>query len=284
MNKEEFKTRFPLVHAFMRSGKVNLDHSFLGDKFHRSPEYKFWSHLERFFEMVPELGCIDETMRRLTIESPMDDAFKLSWEKKRLFRSAQSEISACFVFDHIFNIKILRLIEETQSRKQPDFIVQIGHVEHPVEVKSHTGNINNNVVLEKLKCHARSYKGHSFDPKDASDLIRWLVDENSASSRDGKPKIPMFIEAENKGAHILFAHFEIMPFGDPISIISSLDGRTAAVDTFRSGNSLVRHGRWERLGQLKHLSEIVLWNECAADEFFLFTNGQGSLLKHLRSS
>lgn len=269
--------KYPKITGFISQLENPVD-TFLQDY---EEDYGFWPDLEYFLENLNRLGNSNSILKRLSIAAPMSMETSQAWNRWQTFRSAQMEVTAIFLIETAFNGKVLEIIPE-DNVPSPDLKVNLGKRELLIEVKSQSGQQHGDK-------HPRSNDCVMFDPQDESDLKSWLFIERT-SSRSGRPMKPKVVEAEEKGAHILFAQTDFFSSMGDIKRQASficpgckLVG-TVTIQTL-TGKPLSAHFfqcEFPVTSQLDKLREIWLIDESHLERFFVLSQDM-YLREHLTS-
>jgi hypothetical protein len=232
--------------------------------------YGFWPDLEYFLENAVRLVNPGSILKRLGVEAPMSMETGQAWNRWQIFRAAQMEVTAIFLSETIFKGKVLEIVPEGNV-PTPDLKVKLGEQELLIEVKSQSGQQHGNK-------HPRSRGWVMFDPQEESDLKSWLFIER-ISSRSGRPMKPKVVEAEAKGAQILFAQTDFFTSMDDIARQASficpgcemVDRMTIQPITGKPLKAHFFKGIFPTLTQLDKLKEIWLFDESHRERFVVLS-------------
>jgi len=277
MTMKTTPVRYPEISRFV-SQIENVKDTFLSDY---DESYGFWPDLEYFLEISGRLVNPGSILRRLTVAAPMSMEIGQAWNRWQIFRSAQMEVTAIFLIETVFKGKVLEIIPEGKV-PTPDFKANFGKQELLIEVKSQSGQQHGDK-------HSRSKGWIMFDPQEESDLKSWLFIERT-SSRSGRPMKPKVVEAEEKGAHILFAQTDFFSsMGDITRQASFICTGCQLVSTATiqppAGKPVKAHffkGAFPVSRQLHKLREIWLFDESHRERFVVLSQSM-YLLNHLNN-
>lgn len=268
--------RYPKVSRFV-SQIENAKDTFLYDY---DENYGFWPDLEYFLENSGRLVNPVSILKRLSVPAPMSMEAGQAWNRWQIFRASQMEVTAIFLIETAFKGKVLEIIPEDKV-PTPDLRVKLGKWELLIEVKSQSGQKHGDK-------HPRSKGWIMFDPQEENDLKSWLFVER-ISSRSGRPMKPKVVEAEEKGAQILFAQTDFFSsMGDITQQASFICPGCGLVDTAIIQPLAGKHvkanffeGTFPVSVQLDKLKEIWLFDESHRERFVVFSRSM-YLLEHLK--
>ncbi|MCA9734697.1 hypothetical protein KC799_21370 [candidate division KSB1 bacterium] len=243
--------------------------------------YAFWPTLEYFLDNLDRLANPDSILKRLSIAAPISMKTSQAWNRRQMFRSAQMEITSIFLIETALNGKVLELIPEDKV-PTPDFKVNLGKQELLIEVKSQSGQQHGDK-------HPMSNDWIEFKPQFENDLKSWLFMERT-SSRSGQPMKPKVVEAEEKGAHILFAQTDFFSeMGDIKDQTSFICPDSELVSSMsiptllgKPLNAYFFQCKFPVNSQPDNLREIWLLNESKFERFIILSQTM-YLLEHLKN-
>ena len=270
--------KYPLSQEFILKLSDAKD-TFLYDRVNNQ-KYGFWPHFEHFLANLTSYTNYDSIIRRLSLTAPCDLEISKAWGKWQRFRSAQSEVTSIFIIEKFFSGAVKEIIAKKEKVKTPDLKVSLNLIEILIEVKAQSGQQHGTK-------HPRCEGSDFYSPQDEADLNSWLFQEK-ISSRNGKPMKPKAIEAEEKGAAVLFAMTDIM------LTVSDIEERTHLIcpgckfirkrcfssDSNDSVAVYFFHAKFPILNRpSSNLKEIWLFDECHLDEFVVLSECQSLLLE-----
>jgi hypothetical protein len=267
--------RYPRVSRLV-SEIENAKDTFLSDY---DESYGFWPDLEYFLKNSGRLANPGSTLKRLAVAAPLSMETGQAWNKWQLFRAAQMEVTAIFIIETVFKGRVLEIIPEGRV-PTPDLKIKLGKQELLIEVKSQSGQQHGDK-------HPRSKEWIMFDPQEESNLKSWLFIERT-SSRSGLPMKPKVVEAEEKGAQILFSQTDFFSSMNDIARQAAficpgcrLVG-TATVQPL-AGKPIIAYffeGSFPVTEQLDTLREIWLFDESHRERFVVLSQSM-YLQEHL---
>jgi len=248
-----------------------------------NPDYAgnpFWQEFEYFLSNTGRFVNHHSVLKRLCATAPSSLEIDKAWNKWRIFRSAQFEITVIFLIENYLLGQVLELIPEG-SVPTPDFKVRLGRSELKIEAKAQSGQQHGDKHPRELVT--------LFDPRDENDLRSWLFEEKP-SSRTGEPMTPMALEAEWKGADVLVAQTD---YGATMSDIKSQVSILCPVNRFVKKMTVGNKGRrpiiisffkveYPCCRKQNGLKEIWLYNLNSLDRFIVLSRNDTLLLNHLK--
>lgn len=274
---ESFLSDYPHISNFLSSITSYRD-TFISDKL-CNPEYGFWPHLEYFLLNQNRYGDHKSIIERLSLPVPITNNFETAWNKWRIFRSAQSEITSIYIIENYLSGRVIEIVPVNEI-PTPDLLVDFNNSKYFIEVKAQSGQQHGSE-------HPRSKKSKQYSPKDEDDLKSWLFEE-AISSRSGKPMKPKTIESDEKQADILIAMTDILNTIDDVisqalyicpnssfiekQSIKINSGEIISVHFFKSDYPIKR--------SINNLKEIWLFDESQLDRFIVLSK-EPILFKHL---
>ena len=270
--------KFPSVSDFIF--ELNeYGNTFLYDRLD-TPNYGFWPHFEYFLSHIQRFGNSESIIERLSLIVPSNMEIKKAWEQWRKFRSAQSEITSIYLIENYLKGVVEEIIPTT-IKPTADIKIRLRKDHYLVEVKAQSGQQDGSI-------HPRANGWNHFSPDDELDLKSWLFEEK-LSSRDGKPMKPKVLEADCKGASILFAMVDIMfnhndlheLVPDICPSIEHLETRRIDIPTLKPFTSHFYKAIFPVKKALLNLKEIWLFHESHLESFVVLSQ-ESILLKHMR--